>query len=65
MKEIMEYLKVRYCSEKGQGIMEYALILAFVVVVAAAIGNGGALQTKVKAVFSSLSNLFGTNSASN
>ena len=58
MKEIMEYLKVRYCSEKGQGIMEYALILAFVVVVAAAIGTGGDLQTKVKAVFDNLVKLF-------
>lgn len=58
MKEIMEYLKVRYCGEKGQGIMEYALILAFVVVVAAAIGNGGDLQTKVKAVFDNITKLF-------
>lgn len=58
MKEIMEYLKVRYCSEKGQGIMEYALILAFVVVVAVAIGNGGDLQTKVKGVFDSLAKMF-------
>ena len=59
MMEILEYLKVRYASEKGQGIMEYALILAFVVVVAAAIGSGGDLQPKVKAVFTSLSGLFG------
>ena len=44
MKEIIEYVKVRYfstMSEKGQGIVEYALILAFVVVVAAAITNSG------------------------
>lgn len=59
MKEIMEYLKVRYCSEKGQGIMEYALILAFVVVVAVAIGSGGDLQKKVGNVFGNLSNMFG------
>ena len=59
MMEILEYLKVRYASEKGQGIMEYALILAFVVVVAAAIGSGGDLQGKVKGVFTSLSGLFG------
>jgi len=58
MKEIMEYLKVRYCSEKGQGIMEYALILAFVVVVAAAIADGGDLQTKVKEVFDNVSKAF-------
>ena len=63
MKEIMEYLKARYLSpylgEKGQGIVEYALILAFVVVVAAAIANGGDLQTKVKKVFADLSGKFG------
>ncbi len=61
MKEIMDYLKVRYCSEKGQGIMEYALILAFVVVVAAAIGAGesGTLRTSVKKVFTDLTNMFG------
>ena len=58
MKEIMEYLKVRYCSEKGQGIMEYALIMAFVVVVAAAIGAQGDLQGKVANVFNSLSGMF-------
>lgn len=52
MKEIMEYLKVRYCSEKGQGIVEYALILAFVVVLAIALSSGdNNLSTKIKAVF--------------
>ncbi len=59
MKEIMEYLKVRYCSEKGQGIMEYALILAFVVVVAAAIADGGELRTKVAKSFTDMSAKFG------
>ena len=58
MKEIIEYLKARYLSEKAQGIMEYALILAFVVVVAAAIGAEGSLQGKVKAVFDKLPTLF-------
>ena len=64
MKEIMEYLKARYLSpylgEKGQGIVEYALILAFVVIVAAAIANGGDLQTKVKKVFTDISGMFGS-----
>ena len=61
MKEIIEYLKARYFSEKAQGIMEYALIMAFVVVVATAIGSGSDLQTKVKGVFASLCGLFGAN----
>ncbi len=58
MKEIIKYLKARYLSEKAQGIVEYALILAFVAVVAAAIGNGGDLQTKVKGAFDNISGLF-------
>ena len=60
MKEIIEYLKARYLSEKAQGIVEYALILAFVVVVAAAIANGGGLRDKIKGVFESVSSAFGT-----
>ena len=59
MKEIIEYLKARYLSEKAQGIVEYALILAFVVVVATAIANGGDLQKKVKTVFDNMSAKFG------
>ncbi len=62
MKEIMEYLKARYLApnmgEKGQGIVEYALILAFVVVVAAAISNGGTLQEKVGGAFNNMANAF-------
>lgn len=59
MKEIIEYLKARYLSEKAQGIVEYALILAFVVAVAAAIANGGGLRDKVGNVFNSVMNAFG------
>ena len=59
MKEIIEYLKARYLSEKAQSIVEYALLLTFVVVVAAAITNGG-LRDKIKGVFESVSNAFDT-----
>ena len=59
MKEIIEYLKARYLSEKAQGIVEYALILAFVVVVAAAITNGGGLRDKISDVFKSVTDAFG------
>ncbi len=58
MKEIIEYLKARYLSEKAQGIVEYALILAFVVVVAAALTNSGDLQNKIKGVFDNVSKAF-------
>lgn len=55
MLEIVEYLKARYISEKAQGIVEYALILAFVVVVATAITSTGGLQDKVKDVLKDVS----------
>lgn len=64
MLEIVEYLKARYISEKAQGIVEYALILAFVVVVAAALTNAGGLKDKVNQVFTDVSNAFGSSAAS-
>ncbi|SDO78569.1 Flp family type IVb pilin [Selenomonas ruminantium] len=59
MKEIMEYLKVRYCNENGQGIVEYALILAFVVAIATYVGGDGTLTTKISTVFQNVTNAFG------
>jgi pilus assembly protein Flp/PilA len=50
MKEMMEYLKVRYLSEKGQGLVEYALLLVFVVGVAVVVLNTD-LTTSIKAAF--------------
>ena len=58
MKEIIEYLKARYLSEKAQGIVEYALVLAFVAVVAGALGTNGDLTNKVKAAFESITKAF-------
>lgn len=60
MKEIIEYLKARYLSEKAQGIVEYALILAFVVVVAAALTKSDGLRTNIANVFTDVTNAFGT-----
>ena len=51
MFTILYHLKNRYLSQKAQGIVEYALILAFVVVVAAALINGGQLSNAVTNVF--------------
>lgn len=56
MFTIFTHLKNRYMSQKAQGIVEYALILAFVVVVAAALINGGELSNAVKNVFSNTTN---------
>ena len=56
MFTILEHLKNRYMSQKAQGIVEYALILAFVVVVAAALINGGDLSNAVKNIFGNTAN---------
>lgn len=52
MLEIIKYLKVRYVNEKAQGLVEYALLLAFVVVVGAAIAGGDDnIASHVKSIF--------------
>lgn len=53
-----KHFKARYLGQKGQGMVEYAVILAFVVVVAAGIANGGALQAAISNVFTSVQGLF-------
>ncbi|SFT69534.1 pilus assembly protein Flp/PilA [Selenomonas sp. GACV-9] len=62
MLEILDYLKARYVSEKAQGIVEYALVLAFVVVVAVALGTSGDLTNKVKEAFTNVTNAFASKS---
>lgn len=56
MFTILEHLKNRYLSQRAQGIVEYALILAFVVLIAAALVSGGDLVNAVKAVFTDVVN---------
>ncbi len=56
MKEIIDYLQARYLNEKAQGMVEYALIVAFIVGVAAVIfatgdGKDGSFIAAVKACF--------------
>ena len=41
MLAMLNYLKVRYLDEKGQGMVEYVAILAFVVVVAGLVFSQG------------------------
>lgn len=41
MLAMLNYLKVRYLGEKGQGMVEYVAILAFVVVVAGLVFSQG------------------------
>ena len=52
MFTILTHLKNRYLSQKAQGIVEYALILAFVVVLAIVLTQSNGLQNAIKGVFS-------------
>lgn len=52
MFTILYHLKNRYMSQKAQGIVEYALILAFVVVIAAVLTQTDGLKDAILGVFS-------------
>ncbi len=56
MLAVLNYLKVRYLGEKGQGMVEYALILAFIVAVAAVFANNGELTQAIKGVVTKVTN---------
>ena len=59
MVEMVNYLKNRYLTERAQGVVEYALVIAFVVVAAAVLAhNGGGLGNKINTIFTNLSNMF-------
>jgi Flp pilus assembly pilin Flp len=55
MFTVLNYLRARYLGEKGQGIVEYAVLLAFVVAVASYVGSGGTLTNKISSVFTDVS----------
>ena len=50
-------------GKKGQGMVEYALILAFVVVLALALTNTGGIADKIKAVFTNVGSALDKGSA--
>ena len=59
MIEIINYLKARYLSEKAQGMVEYALIVAFVVAIAVAafkLGLGNAVNNAFNHATSAIDN---------
>ena len=60
MFTILEHLKNRYMSQKAQGMVEYALILAFVVVVAAVLTTDNGLSEAIKGVFGKATNQVNT-----
>lgn len=53
MFTIIKHLMNRYLSQRGQGIVEYALLLAFVVVLVIVMqsDNGSSLSDAIKGVF--------------
>ena len=51
MFTILTHLKNRYLSQKAQGIVEYALILAFVVVLAVVLSSGDGLGGAISSIF--------------
>ena len=51
MFTILTHLKNRYLSQKAQGIVEYALILAFVVVLAVVLSSDGGLGGAISSIF--------------
>ena len=54
--EIAKYLKARFVSEKAQGMIEYALIAAFICGVAAVIfGTNGSFSNAINSAFSAVS----------
>ena len=59
MLAVLNYLKVRYLGEKGQGMVEYALILAFVVAVAVAVfahGTDSGLGKAINGIVTKVTN---------
>lgn len=63
MLEILNYLRARYLSEKAQGMAEYALVLAAIVVlVAAVMGTDNGLKDAVNNAFTKVSNQINKNS---
>lgn len=54
--EIAKYLKARYVSEKAQGMIEYALIAAFICGVAALVfAKDGSFSSAINTAFGSVS----------
>ena len=56
---ILEHLKNRYLSQRAQGMVEYALILAFVVAIAAVLTSDGGISGGIKTVFGKITTALG------
>ena len=62
MLEIMYHLKNRYMSQRAQGIVEYAIVIAFIIVIGYALLSGGDndIAQAVQNIFSKLWSLLNT-----
>ena len=56
MFTILTHLKNRYLSQKAQGIVEYALILAFVVALAIVLTSSNGLNGAISGIFDKTTN---------
>ena len=66
MMNLYTYVVSRLKSEKGQGIVEYALLLAFVVAIAtAALSSDGGLAEAIEGVFSDTAQKLSGNAGAN
>ena len=65
MMNLYTYVVSRLKSEKGQGIVEYALLLAFVVAVAGFALQDGTLGEAIKKVFDNTAQELSKNPAAN
>lgn len=54
MFTILMHLKNRYLSQRAQGMVEYALILAFVVAIAVALSGTGGISEAIEKVFTAV-----------
>lgn len=59
---IARYIEIK-TREEGQTVIEYALILAFVAVVAAVLASDGTISEAVSGAFGSVADLFGDGGA--
>ncbi len=62
MMTYLESLKDRYMSQKAQGMVEYALIIAFVVAIAVALSSDGGLGDAISGVFGDAADKISTTS---
>ena len=66
MMNLYTYVVSRLKSEKGQGIVEYALLLAFVVAIAGvALSTDDGLGKAIKGVFDNTANTLSGNTGAN